>query len=65
VGNRTKKFQTNNWFRSMKKLPSWEEVRRDKVTKTTEKLNETNQIKELLENINNTPNGIIRILKRC
>ena len=64
MGNRTKKLQTRNWFRSIKKQHPWEQVRSDKAIETMESLNETNQIDELVYNINNTPDGIIRILRK-
>lgn len=64
MGNRTKKLQNRNWFRGIKKQPSWETVKNDKADETTERLKESNQLDELIYNINDTPYGIVRILKK-
>jgi len=48
----------------MKKQPLWEDVKNDKSNETLERLSETNKLNDLQYNINNTPDGIIRILRK-
>ena len=64
MGNRTKKLQPKLWHRAMKKQPSWNNVKDVKSEEAMERLNESGELKELLTNINSSPDGIIRILRR-